>query len=152
MKRICFFKTFVILMVAIVLFLGGYYYGSRSIRVLPYDLSNNVIIDSVKNMSATYIGNKNSYENDVVCNEITAAKIAMAILEDRYGKEIYEEAPYRVMYMDSIWIVETSWPEQKEENPNSDINTQILELNAGGIGHVEINRKNGTIYCAYHTK
>ena len=69
-----------------------------------------------------------------------------------FGASIYEESPFRVMCNDSIWIVETSLPNLECENSNCDDDTQTLQIIVGGVGHVEINKNDGTIYCAYHTK
>lgn len=88
----------------------------------------------------------------LVSNKFLAVKIALAVLEDKYGSDIYEEIPFRVMETDSVWVVETSIPQDEGETMDDEANTQQLQLVVGGVGHVEIDKFTGTIYRAYHTK
>jgi hypothetical protein len=56
------------------------------------------------------------------------------------------------METDSVWVVETSIPQDEGETMDDEANTQQLQLVVGGVGHVEIDKFTGTIYRAYHTK
>lgn len=132
-------------------FIAGYYCAKNNIKKTININDSTIVIDSVKNMSAKYVGSKQMKKETLVPNEYVAAQIALAILGEKYGEKIYEETPYRVICLDSVWVVETSIPQFKN-NVYDDNNIQLLPIEVGGIGHVEINKFNGTIYCAYHTK
>lgn len=145
------FKTISIITIICISYVGGYFSAPQSINN-SNNIDNNIIIDSVANMSSRFYGRKQAQKEILIPNEFVAAKIALTILEEKYGAGIYKESPFRVMCVDSIWIVETSLPILEENNLESRDNTQSLQMNVGGVGHVEINKNDGSIYCAYHTK
>lgn len=150
MKKVI-IQTVCVIAIMCISYTGGYFSASR-FKCDAYNVESNIIVDSMSNMSAHYYGRKQMQKEILVPNELTAAKIALAVLEEKYGSGIYEEIPFRVMCNDSIWIVETSLPNLEGEDSNCDDDTQTLLMNVGGVGHVEINRNDGVIYCAYHTK
>ena len=77
----------------------------------------------------------------------------MQLLELNYGKEIYDEKPYRVALLDSVWVVETSlMPAANTENSQVEPDMELETIICGGVGHVEINKHTGEIYSIYHTK
>ena len=80
--------------------------------------------------------------------------MALLLLESSYGKEIYDEKPYRIALLDSVWIVETSLtpPSTDIDSPQVDSETKMEAIICGGIGHVEINKHTGEVYSIYHTK
>ena len=110
-----------------------------------------IISDSLPIRYIKTTENKHLQNVPLVSNKFLAVKIALAVLEDKYGSDIYEEIPFRVMETDSVWVVETSIPQDEGETMDDEANTQQLQLVVGGVGHVEIDKFTGTIYRAYHT-
>lgn len=96
----------------------------------------------------------NSEKSDVVDNDTIAVRVALAILSSLYGDGVYDEMPYNVALVDdSVWVVETSLdPPRQRHAMQSSSDTDEAMLVFGGVGHVEINKHNGKIYSAYHTK
>ena len=92
-------------------------------------------------------------DQDVIPDETTAVKLGLQLLELNYGKEIYDEKPYRVALLDSVWVVETSlMPAANTENSQVEPDMELETIICGGVGHVEINKHTGEIYSIYHTK
>ena len=73
-----------------------------------------------------------------VPNEETAIKIAEAIWLPIYGEEIYEQKPYIASLLkDSIWIVTGTF-------------TGDIEVEAGGVAYIEIQKKDCKILKVTH--
>lgn len=92
---------------------------------------------------------------DVVPNETIAVKLALMLLESDYGEQVYEDKPYHVALLDSIWVVETSFmplPSIEADSSKNDSEMVQEQLIFGGVGHVEINKHTGYVYTIYHTK
>lgn len=114
-----------------------------------------VVLSAAKQLSGRISSNRgNSVERDVVPHKELAVKMALLLLESSYGKEIYDEKPYRVALLDSVWVVETSLtpPSIDKDNSQVDSETKMEAIICGGIGHVEINKHTGEVYSIYHTK
>ena len=84
-----------------------------------------------KDLTLDYPREKIIYPDDgYVPNELTAARIAEAVLVSKYGEKIYGQKPYRInLIKDSIWVVNGS-------------------VTGGGYGenaHIEIRKKDGKI-------
>ena len=72
-----------------------------------------------------------------VPNEETAIKIAVAVWEPIYGKEVIaDEKPYRAILSNGIWFVEGTLPEGMK----------------GGTAIAEIAKKDGRILRVIHEK
>lgn len=79
---------------------------------------------------------KNNNNLNYVPNEETAVKIAEAIWNPLYGKNIENFKPYKARMKDSlIWIVEGT-----------------LEKGKGGVPYIEINKKDCKILKVTHGK
>jgi hypothetical protein len=152
MRKNIFIYLLCILFFIIISFTCGYYYAIKSTNGSPSIDDTNIISDSLPIRYIKTTGNKHLQNVPLVSNKFLAVKIALAVLEDKYGSDIYEEIPFRVMETDSIWVVETSIPQDEGETMDDEANTQQLHLVVGGVGHVEIDKFTGTIYRAYHTK
>lgn len=113
---------------------------------------NIVVLSKAEQFSGRISYNKrHSAGKDVVPQKEIAVKMALILLESFYGKEIYNEKPYRVALLDSVWVVETSLvPLADMNNPHTNSDKNIIIC--GGIGHVELNKHTGEIYSIYHTK
>jgi len=99
------------------------------------------------------LNNRHSSEKDVIPQKDLAVKIALLLLESIYGKNIYEEKPYRVALLDSVWVVETScMPPTNTDNSKVESDMELETIICGGVGHVEMNKHTGEIYSIYHTK
>lgn len=97
--------------------------------------------------------NRHPFEKDVLPQKELAVKMALLLLESIYGKGIYEEKPYRVALLDSIWVVETSlMPPANIDNSQVESDMELEAIICGGVGHVEINKHTGEVYSIYHTK
>ncbi|SEA75006.1 NTF2 fold immunity protein [Prevotella sp. tc2-28] len=103
-----------------------------------------------------YSCNYDPSDRVVIPNETLAVKMGMLLLESLYGKDVYEEKPYYVALLDSVWVVETSIPipppPSKEDSVKLGTDMEFAPLRFGGVGHVEINKHNGKVYTIYHTK
>lgn len=140
---------------------AGYHVSNQKReRNLPPN-SHNITDDDIRMLSSSsQLSGRISYtsgctgESDVVPNETIAVKLGLLLLESVYGSDIYEERPYNVALLDSVWVVETSLqPTEVEENhPKVDSDMEISYLTFGGVGHVEINKHTGKVYTLYHTK
>ena len=114
-----------------------------------------MVLSAAKQLSGRISSNRgNSVERDVVPHKELAVKMAILLLESSYGKEIYDEKPYRVARLDSVWVVETSLtpPSMDKDNSQVDSETKMEAIICGGLGHVEINKHTGEVYSIYHTK
>lgn len=138
MKR----KTIFIFLVAIIISIScvGYY------LYIYYDRTEYVIDDiyakddsipkgtfyiHASDLTLDYPREKIIYPDDgYVPNELTAARIAEAVLVSKYGEKIYGQKPYRInLIKDSIWVVNGS-------------------VTGGGYGenaYIEIRKKDGKI-------
>ena len=87
--------------------------------------------------------NKQHLTNDMVTinyvpNEETAIKIAEAIWLPIYGEEIYNQKPYTASLLkDGIWVVTGTF-------------TGDIEVEAGGVAYIEIQKKDGKILKVTH--
>ena len=119
-------------------------------------IDNNIMVVSSEDRFSGRIlyKEKSSSLKDNIHNEKLAVKIALLLMESLYGKEIYNEKPYRVALLDSIWVVETSLvlPPQNIDSSGIGPGMEIDTIISGGVGHVEINKHTGEIYAIYHTK
>jgi len=83
---------------------------------------------------------------DMVPDEKTAIKIAEAVWLPIYGKDIYNERPFKAsLEGDSIWIVHGSLPKTKKSNNE-------IHITFGGVAYCHIRKKDGTILQVIHTK
>ena len=112
---------------------------------------NIVVLSKAEQFSGRISYNKShSVEKDVVPQKEIAVKMGLLLLEFFYGKDIYNERPYRVALLDSVWVVETSLvPPAGMDSSGTNFDMDII---SGGVGHVEINKHTGKIYSVYHTK
>ena len=153
------------LLFVIISFLGGFCFAKFTIRHnTPFPNSycyhkitkEDVVLQSSYNQFSGRLvySNELSDDEDVVPNAIIAAKLGLLLLESVYGEHVYEDKPYNVALLDSVWVVETSLLPPHLENDSSGTNPDLdlQSLICGGIGHVEINKHNGRIYTMYHTK
>jgi len=87
-------------------------------------------------------------------NDTIAVRVALALLSSYYGNSVYEEKPYKVaLFNDSVWVVETTLlPVNEDDYIDPKTGDVMLSLTVGGVGHVEIDKRNGKIYSCYHTK
>lgn len=70
-------------------------------------------------------------------NERVAIKVAMDILAEIYGKEVYEEIPVKIsLYKNSTWLIEGS----------------LKPGLFGGTFYIEIDKKSGEVKKIYHGK
>lgn len=117
-----------------------------------------VSLSTAKQFSGRMMYSRNYDPSDrvVIPNETLAVKMGMLLLESLYGKDVYEEKPYYVALLDSVWVVETSIPipppPSKEDSVKLRTDMEFAPLRFGGVGHVEINKHNGKVYTIYHTK
>lgn len=153
------------LLIVLLSFLGGFFYARiRNGQNTPYSdfycchnitEKDVVLLSSSNHFSGRLVYPKELPENeDVIPDEIIAAKLGLLLLESVYGERVYEDKPYQVTLLDSIWVVETSLLPPPPEIDNSKINPdmELQTIICGGVGHVEINKHNGKIYTIYHTK
>ena len=78
------FKTISIITIICISYVGGYFSAPQSINN-SNNIDNNIIIDSVANMSSRFYGRKQAQKEILIPNEFVAAKIALTILEEKYG-------------------------------------------------------------------
>ena len=131
------------------------FYSSSSICHHDLIEKDVVALSTVKQLSGRIAYKEDtSDKKDMVPNETLAVKIALLLLESFYGKNIYNEKPFRVVLSDSVWIIETSLTSSSQNIDSSRVNHDIerVKITCGGVGHVEINKHTGEIYSVYHTK
>ena len=119
------------------------------------DIEKNIVVLSKAEQFSGRISYKKSHsiEKDVVPQKDLAVKMALLLLESIYGKDIYEEKPYRVALLDSVWVVETSLMSPVNiDNSLVEPDMELETIICGGVGHVEINKHTGEVYSIYHTK
>lgn len=77
-------------------------------------------------------------EQGFVPDEITAVKIAEAVLLPIYGETIYDNQPFKAKYIDTeeCWVVYGT----------------LKENSLGGVPEIKIEKNNGTIIYVTHSK
>ena len=161
------FKYIILFVVIVLSFLGGLYFsklrsGQNTYKVNLASLSYRkikgddiLLLSSPKQFSGRMMYSTNFSENwDIVPNETIAVKLGLLMLASVYGERIYDDKPYTVALLDSVWVVETSLlpPSLETDSLEMDSDIVLQPLVCGGIGHVEINKHTGKIYTIYHTK
>ena len=127
--------------------IGHHQYG----HIEPY--INQVSDKSHFSCQLSYVkgGDSDAYR---IPNDTIAVRVALALLSSYFGNSVYEEKPYKVaLFNDSVWVVETTLlPMNEDDYIDPKTGNVMLSLTVGGVGHVEIDKRNGKIYSCYHTK
>lgn len=161
------FKYIILFVVIVLSFLGGLYFSKlrseqNTHKADPASFSCHnitgddiVLLSSTQQFSGRMMYSSDYSENrDIVPNETIAVKLGLLMLASVYGERIYDDKPYTVALLDSVWVVETSLlpPSLETDSLEMDSDMVLQPLVCGGIGHVEINKHTGKIYTIYHTK
>jgi NTF2 fold immunity protein len=83
------------------------------------------------------IPNDMPYRKDIVPNEVVASKVAETLLTERYGNDIKEQIPFKILLTkDNVWIVRGT---RKKPQP-------------GGVAEIHIRKKDCTVVKMGHGK
>ena len=130
-------------------------FSISSFDSLPHhhiDEKDIVALSEPKQFSGRIMFPNDGMGRDVIPDDTTAVRMGLQLLASVYGDDVYDEKPYNVALIDSVWIVETSILPPPFENMDLGNGWQLSYLVCGGVGHVEMNKHNGKVYTVYHTK
>ena len=124
----------------------------KALNALNAEIEDNIVVGKSGQTSGPLIfKSKSSSIKDAIPDAATATKVSLILLANSYGEKVYDEHPFVVSLIDSVWVVETSHYIELPIHYEEDGRDTTIVI-GGGVGHVEIGKNDGKVYAIYYTK